>query len=196
MAALATLIALVLCIVSTPSRAYAAPAGGDIQFEKLMIEEGPISLTITFDRPVSKSVADKLRSDLKGAHPRTAVAVADPFGCGGYNSYTTNEGWFSVQYYCNGSTKNLQWGFHIAPAVQAIVVGNVNEAGLSWWVNGHAMPRNAPHVVPPSYVLHGTMTPVIALTYVDYQDYMTFRHNIGPGGSGTITFAGSLWLYN
>jgi hypothetical protein len=27
---------------------------------------------------------------------------------------------------------------------------------------------------------------------VTYQDYMTFRHNIGPGGTGSITFAGSV----
>ncbi|WP_256375766.1 hypothetical protein [Actinopolyspora erythraea] len=29
---------------------------------------------------------------------------------------------------------------------------------------------------------------------IDYQDYLTFRHNIGPGGTASVTFAGTLDL--
>ena len=52
------------------------------------------------------------------------------------------------------------------------------------------MAKNAGHYVPDYYQFHGTMTGATRGTRIDYQDYMTFRHNIGPGGTGSITWAG------
>ncbi len=69
-------------------------------------------------------------------------------------------------------------------------MGNITETGLSWWRKGAAMPQNAPHVVPPSYTLHGSMTPVPYNSRVEYQDYITFRHNVGSGGTASVTWAG------
>lgn len=74
--------------------------------------------------------------------------------------------------------------------MRAIVVGNVNETGLRWWRNGAAMPQNSPHLVPANYLFHGSMTYATRGSTIDYQDYMTFRHNVGPGGTASITWAG------
>ena len=38
------------------------------------------------------------------------------------------------------------------------------------------------------------MKPVYNSDTVDYQDYLTWRHNIGPGGTAAVTFAGSVGL--
>lgn len=38
------------------------------------------------------------------------------------------------------------------------------------------------------------MKPVYNNDIVDYQDYLTWRHNIGPGGTAAVTFAGSIGL--
>ncbi len=48
--------------------------------------------------------------------------------------------------------------------------------------------------MPSDYTLHGTMNPVYVNDILDYQDYLTFRHNIGSGGTASVTFAGSVRL--
>ncbi|WP_162907587.1 hypothetical protein [Allorhizocola rhizosphaerae] len=74
------------------------------------------------------------------------------------------------------------------------MVGNVSEMGLIWWVNGHRAGQNASHFVPPSYQFHGTMNPVLSVSYVQFQDYFTWRHNIGSGGTAARTIAGSFYM--
>ncbi len=95
--------------------------------------------------------------------------------CGSHISDGDTNGNFDIQYFC-GSTRTLPWGFRIAAAIRAIIVGNVNETGLRWWRNGYPQAQNAPHIVPPDYQFH--------------------RHNVGPGGTGTLTFAGLVELKN
>ncbi len=72
----------------------------------------------------------------------------------------------------------------------------INERGLAWWRNGTRMPSNTGHIVAPSYHPHGTMAPVYARNHVDFQDYITWRHNVGPGGTSALTFAGHIQLTN
>jgi hypothetical protein len=57
--------------------------------------------------------------------------------------------------------------------------------------NGVEMPRNQAHpVAPEDYLFHGTMTGANPNNRIEYQDYMSFRHNVGPGGTGSIAWAG------
>ncbi len=110
--------------------------------------------------------------------------------CEGSGNRSDSNGTLSLQYACISSSGTLAWGYRISPAVRAIIVSNVSESGLRWWRNGVSMPQNAPHVVPKDYTIHGSMTPTYNNNRVEYQDYMTFRHNVGSGGTGSITWAG------
>lgn len=85
----------------------------------------------------------------------------------------------------------MPWGYEISAAVQAIIVSNVKERGLSWWRDGAFAGQNSPHTVPGDYHFHGNMSPVYSGNEVDYNDYFTFRHNIGSGGTGSISLAGT-----
>jgi hypothetical protein len=38
------------------------------------------------------------------------------------------------------------------------------------------------------------MVPVWNGDIIDYQDVLTWRHNIGPGGTAVVAFAGSVQL--
>ncbi|MFC0530261.1 hypothetical protein [Phytohabitans kaempferiae] len=193
----AAAITLALALSASAAPAHAQDAAGST-VKSLIIEGQYTTLSLTFDKGISKAEADKLQNvfavSSKQVRNAGMVAMAPwPLNCGEGANFQDSNGTFSVQYNC-ASTRTLPWGYRISAAVQAIVVGNVNETGLRWWLNGAAKPQNAPHNVPPSYTIHGTMTPVISYSYVDYQDYMTFRHNVGSGGTGTLTFAGSLAL--
>jgi hypothetical protein len=158
---------------------------------------GHSTLSLAFDKAVSRDEADRFRTSLVTSAPQSQVSPAAlngaPLWCGSYISDGDSNGYFSIQYFCGG-TSTLPWGFQISTAVKAIIVSSVNEAGLSWWRNGYVQAQNAPHVVPKDYQFHGTMQPVWARDKVTYQDFMTFRHNLGPGGTGTLTFYGAVEL--
>lgn len=55
--------------------------------------------------------------------------------CGSYVSLGDTNGTLTMQYYC-GAVRTIPWGFLLSAGVPAIVVGNVSENGLIWWVNG------------------------------------------------------------
>lgn len=48
--------------------------------------------------------------------------------------------------------------------------------------------------MPAWYQLHGTIPGVWSESYVQLKDYMSFRHNIGSGGTGVVTFAAMVTL--
>jgi len=55
------------------------------------------------------------------------------------------------------------------------------------------MADNSPHPeTPKDYTLHGNMRGATPNSKIQYQDYMTFRHNVGPGGTGSIVFSGEV----
>ena len=79
----------------------------------------------------------------------------------------------------------------LSDGIRARIVGNVNEDGLWWWRNGVRQSRNAPHPNRSKYyVFHGTWNPMWNGDLITYQDYISFRHNIGSGGRGSVLFAG------
>lgn len=151
------------------------------------------TVTLNFDRGISQEQARKVKEGLKRDLAVQATAN-DYLSCEGNLTRSDSNGRFDAQYTCYATYGVVAWGFQLSVGVQSIVVGNVNERGLSWWRNGAAMPQNAPHTVPASYHFHGTMSPTYNPCHVDYQDYLTFRHNVGPGGTGSVTFAGGLDL--
>ncbi|WP_018687190.1 hypothetical protein [Actinokineospora enzanensis] len=65
---------------------------------------------------------------------------------------------------------------------------------MRWWRNSYVQPKNSPHNVPKNYIFHGTFNPVYGSDHLDYQDYFTFRHNVGSGGTGSLTIAGAVDL--
>ena len=137
----------------------------------------------------AKTVERRLRGDLQATSGMVAAASVDPIMyCSTERFYCDSNGRLHLARFC--SLRQLRWDYRISAAVQAVIVSSVNETGLWYWINGVRQPRNAPHVVGKSYLLHGTMSGVDTGERVEYQDYLTFRHNIGGGGTGSITFAG------
>lgn len=162
-------------------------------------DAGPTTsvLTLSFEKPISEKEADRVEAGLRadGASSLQVQATGDKLWCWGSIVDQDSNASFDIQYSCN-SPRTLAWGLKLKPAVQRIVVGNVSEGGLTWWRNLAYAGKNAPHTVPPSYLFHGTMNPVYAGNDIDYQDYITFRHNVGSGGTGSVTWAGSVVLQN
>lgn len=199
------LILLPICLVAiaagVASPAYAGPPSTQTVNNIVIENAGPagrVTLTLTFVKGVSLAESERIRSSLSSTPTQAVVTPAiagTPMWCGSFVSQGDSNGSWSIQYYC-GTTRTLPWGFQLSVAIQAIIVGNVSERGLSWWRNGAFAGQNAPHTVPPSYLFHGTMTPVYAGNQIDYSDYFSFRHNIGGGGSGAISLAGTVTLMN
>jgi hypothetical protein len=122
------------------------------------------------------------------------VVLANPEGatirCDSYYQFPDENGVYTIQRACR--SQSAPWGYRLSAYVQSIVVGNVHELGMDWWREGVKQPRNAPHTVGPSYIFHGTYTPVAQGIDIRYNDVFQFRHNVGPGGEGSVSTWGSL----
>lgn len=183
-------------LVGSPSAT--AKAAGDGAVWTLTISDDGSTLNLRFDEPVTQSdvaaVEEALTGDFVAASSTTtSVAAFDPdaknMWCGSRTSHIDSNGTLTLDRRC-GTYRDILWSYRISTAVKAIIVSNVSETGLWYWIDGVRQPRNAPHNVPDWYTFHGRMYGVNTGEYVQYQDYMTFRHNVGPGGTGSITFAG------
>lgn len=78
------------------------------------------------------------------------------------------------------------WSYRLSTYLQSVTISLVAESGMSWQRNAAAMSRNASHLVPVSYLFHGTFNPVRESDYVSCGDAFTFRVDIG-GNTGTAT---------
>lgn len=194
-----SIIAALLVVVAalTGSPAF-AKSDKDAVVSHIVVTDASAGVTITlsldFDRPLSAAAAETARTSL-GDDTFATMASGDPIWCGGRISRGDSNGYFDIAYQC-GSTRTLPWGFQIHNNIRAIIVSNVTEIGMSWWRNGSFAGQNAPHTVPSDYLFHGTFNPVYAGNDIDYNDYMTFRHNVGSGGTGSLSIAGSVVLQN
>ncbi|MFG2848194.1 hypothetical protein ACGF12_34265 [Kitasatospora sp. NPDC048296] len=143
---------------------------------------------------------DESTPEESGAAVAMAPTRQDPGGgsagrgalkCYDNRSWTDARGTFHARHNC--AFNNINWGYTIAPSMQAVIAGPVRETGLRWWKNGKSQPANSPHTVGKSYFFHGTIGKVGSWDSIDYQDYMTFPVNVsGRPGKGTITIAGGL----
>ncbi len=187
-------------IVDGQPQANAYVAGSDDKVTVLSLKSTYSTMELTFDQPITPAEASAIRlrhdtSETAATEPRIDSEYSHEMACGNSVNFIDGNGTFSVAYHC-GSVRALPWGFKLSERNRATVVGPVNERGLSWWRNGVFAGQNAPHIVPADYQFHGTMSPVFARNRVEYQDYMTWRHNIGPGGTSSLTIAGRLQLTN
>ncbi len=185
------------CIISgLPSAVAIKPPTevSQIVVESAVASDLKLTLALTFDSPVKKSEADDIRNKFN-AEPAVLALVIDRLTCGKHLARSDSNGSWALDYQCFPEYAVLRWDYRLSARNQAIVVGTVNERGLSWWRNRAKQPQNAPHpAVPANYRFHGTLKKVWNGDTIDYQDYLTWRHNIGPGGTAAVTFAGSVRL--
>lgn len=110
--------------------------------------------------------------------------------CDQYYAFSDANGTYTIQRACTSSS--APWSFRLSPALQAGVVGTVNEAGMTWKKNGITQPRMAPHpVAPPDYRFHGTYSNVPAGSRVSYNDVLTWRFS---NGNAKLTIYGNFTL--
>lgn len=203
-AALSVLAAVLTVFGAGTAAPVAAAVAADSRVHSVVVEtgtaKGKATLSLSFDGAgISKAEADKVRASLSRSAAVTVdrvrkVQAPPTLWCGtGLTSFDSN-GQFDIAYYCSPTINTLPWGFRISTAVKAIIVGNVSETGLRWWRNGYLGGQNAAHNVPADYLFHGNMNPVWSTDHISYQDYMTFRHNLGGGGTGSLAFAGEVLL--
>jgi hypothetical protein len=147
---------------------------------------------LNFDKPIDAARAEQYTQQFAPAKAGIRATELGPayISCDGSGDWSESDGHLSMQYTCLSTRATLAWGFTVSPALQAVIVSNLSERGLSWWLNGTSMSQNAPHTVPASYQMHGSMVGASPDSQLEYQDYITFRHDIGPGGTGSITWAG------
>ncbi|MDQ4118565.1 MAG: hypothetical protein M3235_16610 [Actinomycetota bacterium] len=156
-------------------------------------------MELTFEHPVTSREANEARQLLAPARPEVprrsateAQRSMDRLLCNQSLDRTDDNGYLTLQYQCFANYSVTNWGFRIAPDKQATVVGGVLEHGWTWFSNGERQSLGARHRVGSDYLFHGTMKPMRDGDFLDYQDYFTWRHNIGSGGTASLTIAGSL----
>lgn len=143
----------------------------------------------------SAQIVHGRRPPPKGGKPGGDVsAAAGPTGqdlyCLASYAWSDSNGSFSLQHKCGGST--APWGYKFSLSLRNIVTGYVFEHGMWYSVNGTGMGRGATHYVPDSYQFHGTFSRTNDYTRVRYDDYFTFRVNVGGRpGDGALSIAGS-----
>lgn len=98
----------------------------------------------------------------------------------------------TLQLICLPEYARVNWGFRFSEKIKAMAAGPVSEQGMSWWRNTVEQARNAPHVVPADYLIHGTFQRVYVDDIIDYQDFFVFP--MANGGSARLSIAGSLRL--
>lgn len=194
LATLFGVVVLALGVLAAPAQAQS-----DGKVASISVKGTFTQLTMTFDTPISSAEAAALRARMGASEEPANVTQADYYwelACGNGVTFSDGNGVFTAQYNC-GSPRTIPWSFRLSASLRATVVGLISEQGLDWWRNGVRQTRNAPHPgVPADYHFHGTMNPVYAGNYIDFQDVITWRHNIGPGGTMVLTFAGTLKLTN
>lgn len=152
------------------------------------------TLRLTFEEPVTFADSQRIVRDLgvtTVSQSQVAPTATTNLSCGESFTKVTNEGKWDMKYTCFPTYATTPWSFKISSTVQYIIVSNVTEDGLWWWRNGVRQTKLARHVVPKDYLFHGTMSKMWNGDSISYQDYFTFRHNVGSGGTGSIAIAGS-----
>jgi hypothetical protein len=165
----------------------AAPGGGRLQLSAAEREQIADVLGVPVRELTSASPGGKAS---KGAAPAAKKGPAT-LRCDKNPSWTDARGTLNARFNCHHNTVN--WGYKISAKARAIISGKVTEQGVSWWNNGKRKPKNAGHVVGDSYHFHGTLKPVKHRDHVQFQDYMTFRVNVGgKTGTGSLAWAANV----
>lgn len=173
------------------------------EVEDAMVDLGvdPADLSIEGDTAVvvDESAETVLDRGAAGPPPGTSQTgdvsvMAGPTGqdlyCWASYAWGDSNGRFSLQHACGGST--APWGYKISLTLRNIITGYVYEHGMRYYVNGVNMGRANPHYVPDDNNFHGTFSRTYDYTRVAYDDYFTFRVNVGGRlGDGALSIAGN-----
>lgn len=153
-------------------------------------------LTLNLDTPITPtraaSVRDQLRTAAQESVATTTQAKAAGLNlkCGKSAQLVNGHGQVDLQYVCLPKYAVTQWSIRLSSTVKAVITSQVAEDGMWWWRNGARQAKNSPHTEHKTYTFHGTLNPMWNGDMITYQDYFTFRHNVGGGGGGSLLFAG------
>ncbi len=189
------LTAMSLAVLAFASPVHAIAAEGQAAgVSELELQDGPVRLTLNFDRPIAAhDSADLTR--------RLGMGVAGPVTAAGPDRtvidcsesvyfFTDRNGTVSFRFNCKHDSMN--WGFKIKPELQAIATGDVKEIGARWWVNGSKKAANSPHTEPAWYHFHGSFGDIHNGDDVDWYDSLTFPvKSGGVRGSAHLEIGGS-----
>lgn len=143
-----------------------------------------------------RSSTTSLASRKSGGQGVVVVGDGDgspaPIYCDEGNAWSDADGTFSLQRAC-GSDK-APWTFYLSAGLQSICVdGTYIERGMKWVLNGVTKPMQAAHLAGTVcyYKFHGTFT-VSKGDLMSYNDVVSFHHNVGSGGTATLTIYGNV----
>jgi RHS repeat-associated protein len=147
--------------------------------------------------PYSYAAGDPVSQvDPTGLSPMPAPGNTrpQPISCAhGWYTFYDADGTFYLNYVCG--YHELVWHYRLSAAVRSIIIGDVSETGLKYWVNGLARPQNAPHVRYAWYYFHGTMSNVHNYNIVMYQDNFDFPVEVdGDTGEADVPISGMVRL--
>lgn len=191
----AATVACLLCggiLWSPPSAATESRQVSRIMFAQTLTDRTTATVEVSFDRPVDSAVAADAQGSL-GVKQVIEHLNLERLGCSQELAKSDTNGQWRLRYACFPEYAVLNWDYRLSPAAQATVVGLITERGLSWWRNGIEQLQSTGHPQELAiYRFHGVMKKVWNGDVLDYQDYISWRHNIGPGGRAAVTFAGSV----
>jgi len=174
------------------------------EVDDALSEMGVDPATLTIDGAIATVVDDGAQTvtgrrspnppsngNAPGGDPSTMAGPAgENLYCLASYTWSDSNGSFSLQHKCYSTT--APWGYRFSLSLRNIIYGYVSEKGMWYSVDGVSMARGAPHYVPDDYQFHGTFSRTNDYTRVRYDDYFTFRVNVGGRlGDGALSIAGN-----
>jgi hypothetical protein len=157
---------------------------------------GALSMSFTTSSAIAaeQPMTERVQTVPTDTARHASQGAVETLSCGEEKAFSDTNGSWQLRFQCFPTYGVVNWHFNFASTLRGIAASWGSEDGLRWWRNSIEQPKGSPHLVPLDYTLHGTMSRVFVGDEIDYQDYITFRHNLGSGGTARVTFAGSIKL--
>lgn len=163
--------------IHTISVSSASPDGSRLTYTKIL------------DAPVTQGESDEIRQEMSQQLAQQELLVTskpvqpfEPFQIACDKKAVQDEptqGKLDLKLECSPAEAVLDWGFKLAPTLEATVRGVVIDSGMRWFRNGSSKPANPPHRGAPNYRFHGSFDPVFVGDNIKFQDTFTWRNNRG-----------------
>jgi hypothetical protein len=155
--------------------------GGEVSGDALTIEAPAGEVVQT---PMTRAGKTKVHAAARSTYNGT-------LHCNVEYKFRDVSGEFGTQRACG--IRSAPWYFKIDSAWYASAASNVGERGMKWTRNGLTQPMMAPHNEPINYIFHGTFSNTGNDDWIWYNDFLSWRHNMGQaGGTITLEIGGSL----